>query len=181
MKILVTGTFCAGKTTLAAALGNALINSTVVSETARELLHYFQNVDFALPQVRDYLLVSQLLREKIAENSSNITICDTGVESNLAHDIVLRNSKHNLNLLDKFQHRRYDAVLFCNHEEILFQTDGERLTNLNLRELLAKTIKDFLSVQEYRFIEVSGDSTERLLSSLRYLVDSKLLNLSDIA
>jgi nicotinamide riboside kinase len=180
MKILVTGTFCAGKTTLVTELGRAIINSTVIYESARDLLHHFPSIDFALPQVRDYLLVSQLLREKIAETSSKVTICDTGVESNLSHDIVLRNTKANIDLLNKFQHQRYDAVLFCDHREISFSDDGERLTNLDLRELLAQTIKDYLLKQEYKFTEISGNPNKRLLDSLQYLVSLKILYPSDI-
>lgn len=52
-KILITGSFCSGKSTLVNALASHLENVYVIPEVTREVLALYGKVDWSLPELRD--------------------------------------------------------------------------------------------------------------------------------
>ena len=172
MKILITGSFCSGKSTLASQLRMKLEDSILIKEHPRELLKAFKSIDWTIPELRDYLIVRQLYLEKKASlKFKSFTILDTGIISNIAHDKILNVYKKNRKkLIKKLDHSRYDLVFYCDHSEIDLIDDGERFTDRNLQNKLSheiiKTLKD-LDYENY--ITLKGSKEERLTKALEYI------------
>lgn len=182
MKILITGTFCSGKTTLATDLSRILPEYSLVPEPARELALGIPNIDWSLNEVRNYLIVRQVLIENTALLSSKKIIVDAGVESNLAHDELISGVKQTT-ILKHLNHSKYDLVFFCNHQEVSLVDDGIRMTDNKLRELLAKRIEQILIDENYKIVFISGNPSERVEFCLYYLnefVSNKMSMIADL-
>jgi predicted ATPase len=169
MKILITGTFCSGKTTLAEALGKEIETSIILKEPARELVTYFPNVNWSNSYIRDYLIVRQILIEEKALSEGNCIIIDAGIESNIAHDILLNADSSKEKCLSEFNHKRYDYVFFCRHEEITFTDDGYRIKDIEIREKLAVVIKETLLSLDYDIVFVNGNVQDRIKQVLTHI------------
>jgi nicotinamide riboside kinase len=177
MKILITGSYCSGKTTLAGQLHSVLPDSILSGEVTREVLKLFGKVDWSIPELRAYILIRQLMEEKIASASSvSDVIVDAGIISIIAHDRILSKSvPDRLELLKYFKHTAYDVVLFCDHQEIPIVDDGERYTDQELRSVLASVVEETLHSLKIRdYVVVRGTRTERLKLAMEALTQKAL-------
>ncbi len=172
MKVLVAGTYCAGKTTLVEALHKSFSTSLIAAEPAGEIALLVPNLDWSMNAVREYLIVRQILIEKKLETGDQLIFCDGGVESNIAHDKVLldKNSSHVLSLLG---HKRYDLVFFCDHQEVQLRPNGLRMTDQKLREVIAREIYDTLIRLEYTPIILKGARVQRLSTAISVISQYK--------
>ena len=172
MKILVTGSYCSGKSTICKQLFSTLHNATLVKEVPREVLHLFGKVDWSIPELRDYIFLKQLIEEE-KRNTLNreYIIVDAGIVSILAHDnILLANKKDRNQLLKYFNHIKYDLVFYCDHTEIKIEDDGERYTSEILREEIgAQIIKVLKSLDYNKYIVLKGDKNQRLSTALKFV------------
>jgi nicotinamide riboside kinase len=161
MKLLITGTFCSGKTTLAKALHQQISHSILLEEPARELITNLPNLDWSKKYIREYLIVRQILIEKEAQSKSDVIIVDAGIESNIAHDMLFHSDFSRNEYLKELDHQNYDFVFFCQHEEINFISDGYRMQDLQLRDKLSTAILEVLEILEYTPVLISGNITNR--------------------
>jgi len=173
MKILITGSFCSGKSTLSSQLSLKLKDSLLIEEVSRELLEVYNNgIDWTLPELRDYLIVRQLFLEKKASlQSASYIIVDSGVISNIAHDRLLNPSSQNReNLMNELGHSRYDLVFCCDHSSIELVHDGKRYANKNLQDKLLHEIRETLEYLNYKsYIWLKGTIKERLNIALDWI------------
>ena len=172
MKILITGSFCSGKTTLAELLHAALPGSRLLYEPVRDLAGVFEQAQIAQPQVRDYLLVRQLYIEAAAERTGGDIICDAGVESNLAHSRLFGHPAP-AGVLQRFGHVRYDMVFFCDHEQVKIDNDGFRFTDKVLQTELAERLSEVLRELVYEPRLLKGTPVERCEKALSHLSNLK--------
>ncbi|MGB7924869.1 MAG: ATP-binding protein [Pyrinomonadaceae bacterium] len=172
MNVLFTGTYCSGKTTLSNQLNSKLINSTIIEDVTREVLSLYGKVDWTIPELRDYILIKHLIEEKRASlaNPEHIII-DAGIVSFIAHDrILLKSPPDRRKVLNYFNHIKYDAVFYCDHQEIAIADDGERYTDETLRNRLATIVEEtllYLGISDY--IVLKGTQAERLEHVMRTL------------
>ena len=168
-KILVTGTFCSGKTTLASDIYEEIKDAILIPEITRELLHLYGKIDWSMPEVRDYLIVRQLfLEKKASQEFYPCIIIDSGIVSNLAHDIVLGASLDGRKeIIRTLEHSPYDIVFLCDHTEIELLDDGQRYIDKGLQDTLAHKIVETLSYLDYHtWVRVQGSERERLSFAL---------------
>jgi hypothetical protein len=78
-KILVGGSFSVGKTSLANQLVCAIPGASILPDHARELKSLFPQIAWDCQAVRDYMLVSQVIREAAAISADRTVICDSGI------------------------------------------------------------------------------------------------------
>lgn len=176
MKVLITGSYCSGKTTLANQLHTNLDNSIISGEVTREVLKLFGKVDWSIPELRDYIFIKQIIEEeKSSLLNPDYIIVDAGIVSLIAHDrILLKSWPDRLELLKYFNHSKYDVVFFCDHREIVIEDDGERYTDEGMRDHLASIVKEtlhFLGINNYALLE--GSKSERLNHALSVLRSGK--------
>lgn len=166
MKILITGTYCSGKSTLSKQLCSKLQNAKLVEEVPREVLHLFGKVDWTIPELRHYIFLKQLIEEKKAALlKKNYIVVDAGIISILAHDDILMEVKPKRGkLLEYFNHEQYDIVFYCDHTEIEIEDDGERYTDAWMRNQIANKIVEILCYKKY--IKLKGSKSERLSIAL---------------
>ncbi|GAB3918171.1 ATP/GTP-binding protein [Larkinella terrae] len=169
MKIVITGTYCSGKTTLCYDLIQAIPNCKLLLEEAREISDLIPPDGWSLPAIREYLLVRQILNEKRNEKDDKLLICDNGVHGNLAHDSLLTKEVNNILLLDQLDHINYDLVFFCDHHEVAIEQDGVRLVDPFLRERAAEEILKFIELLGSKPIILFGDREQRVRAVLRHL------------
>jgi nicotinamide riboside kinase len=170
MKILITGSFCSGKSTLSSQLNLQLTDSILIEDVARDLLTVYKNLEWSLPELRDYLIISQLVLErKSSLQNKSFVIVDSGIISNIAHDIIFNiKYKNRKKIIDRLGHTRYDLVFNCDHSEINLVDDGKR-TNRDLQEKLSYAIKEALEYLNYKdYIYLKGSKKERLKKVLEY-------------
>ncbi len=166
-KILIAGTFCSGKSTLARLLNDRIHGSVLLHEPARELDIAFKSKNFASQEVRDYLFIRQVMEENIAQNKSKIVICDAGIESNIAHTRLFSLNEPSMELMQQLDIQRYDYVFFCDHENIPLTNDGFRLTDNNLRIALSFHVLDVLHELKYKPIVLKGPPRSRLSQAIK--------------
>jgi nicotinamide riboside kinase len=171
MKILATGTFCSGKTTLALQMQAQLDDVTLLADHCRDILDLYHDVDWTLPELRDYLLVRQLFAEKQSCSHDTITIVDSGIISNLAHDrVLLDHQRDRSHLIRSLEHEPYDVVFHCDYRDIELADDGQRFTDVNLRERLDREVVYVLDMLHYTTrIFLTGSKEERLKRALSYV------------
>lgn len=176
MKILITGSYCSGKTTISRQLFSKLESATLIKEVPREILSLFGKVDWSIPELRDYLFLKQIIEEKKQSilNRKYIVV-DAGVVSILAHDnILLSIEKNRTHLLEYFNHDKYDLIFYCDHTEISIEDDGERYTSENLRNKIALQIIEVLNTLNYnKYIVLKGTKDERLSAALNLIKSFK--------
>lgn len=176
MKVLITGSYCSGKTTLANQLHSNLDKSIISGEVTREVLKLFGKVDWSIPELRDYIFIKQLIEEeKSSLLNPDYVIVDAGIVSLIAHDrILLKSWPDRLKLLKYFNHSKYDLVFFCDHREIAIEDDGERYTDETMRDQLSSIVKEtlpVLGINKYVFLD--GSKSERLSHALSVIREEK--------
>jgi nicotinamide riboside kinase len=176
MKVLITGSYCSGKTTLANQLHSNLDNSVLSGEVTREVLKLFGKVDWSIPELRDYIFIKQLIEEqKSSLLNPEYIIVDAGIVSLIAHDrILLKSSPDRLELLKYFKHTKYDVVFFCDHRGITIEDDGERYTDERMRDHLASIVMEtlpHLGINKYAVLE--GSRSDRLYHAMSILREEK--------
>lgn len=159
-KITISGTISSGKTTLCKALLESLNNITFISEHSWDLKHLFPNIDWRKQEVRDYLLISQIVREAQYKDSPFI-ICDTDVIVSLAHSYVF-GVKMREDLLVELNHGRYDAIFVCDYKEVPLEDNQIRDVDPIFRENQHQAILDVASKLGYTPIILTGTVTNRL-------------------
>ncbi len=175
MKILISGTYCSGKTTLAKLLNKSIDNSMLIEEPAREVLELLPNSVLKTEILRNYLLTRQILEEKKAIRQANIIICDAGIESNIAHNRIFESSLDGIKEAQLLNHDKYDFVFTTSIEDIqIIADDGERFIDPNLRISLDKAIKDVLLQLGYNPIILKGSVSDRL-NMIKKVIGEKLL------
>jgi len=168
-KILIAGTFCAGKTTLLSDLSKSLDAAQIIPDVARDILAINPGIDWSIPELRSHLLIQQLLWEARADKSNaKHILVDAGVVANLAHDrlygIELRNSNY---LIKSLKHSKYDLVFFCGHQTIELEDDGERNTSEKDRSRLANETLHVLDLLGYTdIITLHGNQVERVAMAI---------------
>jgi nicotinamide riboside kinase len=178
MKILVTGSFCSGKSTLAKDLKRRLPDAILIPELPRELLDVFGKINWGISELRDYLIVRQLFVEKKIAKKDKITIVDSGVISNIAHDLVLSENTRDRNpILKALRHDKYDLVFVCHHEEIKMIDDGQRFTSLRLREKIHQQVLEVLQKYNYKsFNLLQGNRLNRIKQAMTIINRHKTIN-----
>jgi len=165
MKVLATGAFCSGKTTLVNQLHSKFNNSFLVEDNTREVLDLFGKVDWSIPELRDYIFISQIIEEEKASllNQKPIFV-HAGIISLIAHDrILLKSSPNRLELLEYFKHTKYDVIFLCDHQGVPMEDDGERYTNEKLRANLTTVVEEtLLSLDITDYIVLKGSKAQRL-------------------
>lgn len=63
-KILITGTYCSGKTTLWSDIKSVVSDAVFIPEEARELVELIPSINWSETAIRDYLIVRQITVEK---------------------------------------------------------------------------------------------------------------------
>ena len=171
-KILITGSFCSGKSTLVNALESHLENVYVIPEVTREILALYGKVDWSRPELRDYILVKQLIEEeKAMKSNAKYIIVDSGIVSFLAHDkVLLPGDNHRQDVLAYFHHNPYDLVFVCDHNEVAIDDDGERYTNEKLQNCIYERIIEVLQLCEINYQYVVGTRESRLANVTDYII-----------
>jgi nicotinamide riboside kinase len=170
MKILITGTFCSGKTTLAKHLTNQVPGSIFIEEPIRRLSEVFSIEQLSNVASRHYLLVRQIFEEKLAEKSGKIVICDAGIESNLAHSKLMGfDTSDQLSVIQQLKHNPYDTVFFCEYNDVPIYSDGFRFESNVLREELSVMVIKTLTALNYSFVRLYGNEEVRYQRVLSFI------------
>jgi nicotinamide riboside kinase len=176
MKILVTGSFCCGKTTISRYIQSNVPGSYLLSEPIRELASVFRINQLENLISRHYLIVRQMFEEKKAELQHQTVICDAGIESNLAHSRLWDFPvEQQIDGLAHMEHQRYDLIFFCDHQHIPVVSDGFRLEDEAIRARLAQLILSALKDLGYETpIVLTGSIESRkhvILEKIRQLYE----------
>ncbi|MBS5528242.1 MAG: ATP-binding protein [Prevotella sp.] len=177
-KILITGSFCSGKSTLVNALASQLENVYVIPEVTREILALYGKVDWSRPELRDYILIKQLIEEeKAMKSNAKYIIVDSGIVSFLAHDkVLLPGDNHRQEVLTYFRHNPYDLIFVCDHNEVDIDDDGQRYIDDNLRNNIYKVMLDVLLKEECLYCIIKGNVRNRIKQILNMLeINNKIL------
>jgi len=161
VKILISGTFSSGKTTLAESLAGINTGFVLLPEKASSLKRVFPDLQWDAKYIRHYLFVDQLFSEELMSNDKRIIICDSGIEYVLAHDLYYFNYA-NYELIESFRHKRYDQVFFCSYTEVPLVDNGIRNTDRIMRKEINTLIIKVLKELNYSYTEVKGSITERV-------------------
>lgn len=162
MKILVTGTLRAGKTTLLTELANnpAIV---VVREVAQDLIDQHGYQVTQLPEFQDMVFAEQLRRETEAEQAEKkFIICDRGTVDVVAFSGIIG---HVIKpAWSASLHGRYDMVTIFNMNDIKFDP-SEYSVPFDMEEYRAQVdakIREVLESSGLRAIEISGTHENRL-------------------
>ena len=163
-KILFTGSFCSGKSTVSRFLNDKLPNSILIPEVTREILKLFGKVDWSIPELRDYILIKQLIEEKKAFQTKNeYVIVDSGIISFLAHDNALIGQQPRRGIiLEYFTHQPYDYIFVCDHTDISIFDDGERYTDKQMQKKIYDEVLDVLNSLNLNYKLISGAVDKRV-------------------
>lgn len=164
MKVVVVGTFSSGKTTTCNQLKEAMPGVWVVGDHCRIMLDVVPEIDWSTPEVRDYLIINQVLTEKLAANRARRIVVDGGIVNNVAHDrALLPNPPSRKDLLTDLGHDPYDIIFRCSAEEVPIIDDGQRDTNPSLRLLIDLALDELLlEYQPGSLVTLRGTPKERL-------------------
>lgn len=173
MKILISGTFCSGKSTLALDLAQKIQHSHVIPEPIRDLAKIFSHDELLHKEVRDYLFVRQIYEEKNAFTETGVLICDAGIESNIAHNRLFKFGNKTLKDVEKFKLEKYDLVFICDFSEVPIVNDGFRMTEPEIRQNLSDTIIEVLNELSYSPIVLKGSRTDRVEKALKVILQHK--------
>lgn len=185
LKVIVTGAFSTGKTSLVASLADALISSgltvATVPDAARNCpvpLNSDQTDAASL-----WLLTTQISREIAAAlGPEQVLVCDRGVPDVLAHSLEVqgRDGAGKFKLLDRFLDswlETYDLILFSRVDEAVpILPDGLRAEDAAYRTMLdgyaARVLSGRERVRELPFgearrLDYAREMVTRSLSSSR--------------
>lgn len=163
MKILLTGTIHAGKTTLLQELKKTdLRGITVIPEVAREVLSQYPELE-KNPNLQDILFAEQVRREGVAEETSPITICDRGSLDIIAHSRMFGHSVKPewIKWLNT-----YDATFLLDKNDIPFNGENRALSDserdwISFRDDLDMHIRSVVSEYGIPVIHLTGSPENR--------------------
>lgn len=161
-KISISGSLCSGKTTLTNHILNKMPDKvSVIKEHAWFVKKNFPHIAWDDQVVRDYMLFSQILREKAATESLGIIgICDSGVIEAIAHSEVF-GLQPRVDLLVSLKHIRYDIVFINEYKDITLVSNGVRETDPKLQKELHDKILSIAKKMAYDPIILTGNIDER--------------------
>ena len=171
MKTLLTGTIHVGKTTLVEAVREAqLPGIIVIPEVARELLSEFPELEMD-PNLQDILFSEQVRREKLAESTANIVICDRGSLDIIAHSKMFG---HTVKPEWAEWIKTYDAIFLLNKEDVSFDGENRAVSDSTrdwnaFRDNLDTHIKSTLIEYGCHFELLSGNPESRFGRFSHYL------------
>lgn len=154
-KILITGTFESGKTTLAS-LFRDVPGVVIVEEVARDILSVNPNLATD-PIFHEINFAEQLRREKNAEASgAYVILCERGILDIIAYANVF---KHPIDpQWTQALQDRYDMMFILNKDDVPFDSTPEENT---FRNAIDREIRRISSRLEIPVIEVKGTLEER--------------------
>jgi len=164
-KLSISGTFSSGKTTVVNSIRASVPNAIILAEHAWNIKSLFPQIDWTSQIVRDYMLFSQLVREKEIVALNVPIICDTGVLESIAHSLVFGLNPR-VELLEELFHDPYDLLFICDYKEVFLVDNNVRETNPELREKLHDAILRVARNLGYNPIFLTGDADERTHSVL---------------
>lgn len=164
MKILLTGTIHTGKTTVLDLLkGLSLPNVSVINEVAREMLSANPALEQS-PAFQDILFTEQVRRERNAEKTSPVVICDRGSLDIISHSKLFG---HAVQPEWVEWLKTYSQVLLFDKSEIPFNGENRAFNDhprdwIQFRNSLEGMIED--SISEYRvpYLVLRGNPEQRL-------------------
>lgn len=166
-RILITGTFCSGKTTLVDDVCHADNTMLAVPDECRPLLAVIPEVDWQLPDIRSYLWVRQALVELEANATGRTQVIDGGFITNLAHDrALLKEPPPREALLSHLGVPRYDFVFVCDPYEVDLVGDGQRYVDPVLRETIHSLVESGAREWGYELRRLHGTPAERVAQVL---------------
>lgn len=178
VKILITGTFESGKSTLLSQFQEDE-RAIVIPEVAHDLLQNDPSLELK-PGFQDLNFAEQLRRESEAElvaikTGRRIILCDRGVLDTLAYCEVLRITPKQ-EWLDA-SINRYSKAIILSKEDIPHISNNPTL-DIDLstyRNNLDTAIRKFLSIYNPDFIEIDGPMVQRV-NKLRECIKTSLVN-----
>ncbi|WP_305406298.1 AAA family ATPase [Photobacterium leiognathi] len=172
-KILITGVYASGKTSLIKLLEERLIeqgkNVLVIQEVARSCplkLNTEQNLNSTF-----WLIMSQIENEiNSYDNKYDYIIFDRGIPDIISHTmIVLGDSKEDLLIMDKLKTlgisslKNFDHIFFTKKSDnYLIEKDQLRIDNRSLQELLEKHHFEYLDEINCNMTILDEHNTDRL-------------------
>lgn len=179
-KILITGVFGTGKTTLINMIENRLKtlnkNVKVISEVARECpfkLNHEQNT-FST----SWLIMRQMENElKYANENYDFIIYDRGLPDIIAHTkIVLRNDKNDLLFYKKLEDLgkvsldNFDYIFLSKRsDKYIIQEDEIRVDDIDYQKILENIHVKYLRSTDKHFISLDEDNESRLVQIFRII------------
>lgn len=164
LKLLVTGTFASGKSTLV-----ALLSHCSLIQPVREVARDFLSRDSSLQDRADFqvmVLNEQLRREEEAERSgAPIVLCDRGTLDTYCY---CKYYGHHLPLVPDTN--RYDLVFLCSPGDICVQELYEE-AGLVFRMQLALIFETTLHQFGFQYVELQGNPLNRAIQIVRCLKD----------
>jgi NadR type nicotinamide-nucleotide adenylyltransferase len=171
-KIVVIGPESTGKSTLCANLANHY-KTAWVPEYAREYLltngmaYSFENLlTIAQGQIGlEEKAVAAASSGKMEDAGPRLLFIDTDLYVMKVWCEFVFNKCHTW-IIDQIVSRNYDLYLLCNTDLPWVQDELREYPDLETREKLFRTYKDILINQQTRWVEISGNSDQRLKSAL---------------
>ena len=168
MRIVITGTWSVGKTTLASDLHEAT-SIDIVEEHARDVLEAFTVEQLASVEYRWYLTMAQVVREELAAKNAASTLVDAGLPSVLAYNALFNHQLIDYETLSGLGWGGYDCAILCDPTGVDLVDDGKRGLDMNRRANHHGLVMDNLAHLDLPVHPVSGDRAERLESVLSIL------------
>ena len=172
IKIVITGTECSGKTTLAKGLAGHY-SSLWVPEYARQYLHDLKRAYTQKDLVR--IAKRQLLMEqKMIKKANQIIFCDTALY------VIKIWSEYKYGSCDKWilnelTHYKADLYLLA-HFDIPHEEDALR-ENRHDRHMLYDIYRNTLIEDKKSFVEIKGNPEERLKIAIAEINDLRLIQI----
>ncbi len=172
-KILVSGAFATGKTTLCNRVADRLVSEgrsvTILSETPRRC-PFALNKD-QTPLASAWLLGEQIRSEvEVVVSEPELVICDRGIPDIVSHTTILevagrRDQDLKTSLLDLARSwcRTYDIVFWAlldPHEQI--ESDGVRVADKRYQEFLEASIEEAFRLLSLSPLILPGANAERV-------------------
>lgn len=170
-KILITGAFATGKSTLCEMLEKEFrllgLSSSLLSGVPR-------NSPFALNKKQTHLASSWLVGEQIrlevfhSTKAKNILICDRGIPDIISHTIILKTDKRDEKLfkillkIAKEWSKTYDLIFWAKlNLKFAIPKDGIRIPKKKYQIELEDSIKKTFRLLDIDYIEMPSDTVER--------------------
>lgn len=173
LKVVVTGTFSSGKTTLCNDLVTSSLAVHLVEDYCRPVLDLMPGIDWTIPAVRDHLIVNQVLIEAFAQEQFDLVVVDGGITNNIGHDRgLLGEAPDRRELLGQLNFKPYDLVVYCSPVGVPLYDDGQRYTDSDLQTTIDRHIRDAIHELGHGVVvDVAGDRQTRLDVARRAIED----------
>jgi len=176
MKIVVTGSIYAGKTTLVNSL-RGIQGIAILPETASEFVHRDKNIVFR-PDFQDILFNEQARRELVLQSQGQkIIVCDRGIP-----DIITHAKFFGQEIKPEWKEwiKTYDYSFVASKDDINFNPPpGMYLENydwISFRDIMHKLTVEVLSAYSIPFEFLDGDVEHRkevLLGKIQSLAECR--------